>query len=223
MVPCPGAHAEEKVIHLVNGKDLSPFYTFLSDFGKDKDPDKVFTVQDGAIRISGQHFGYLATKEEYSDYRLVAEFKWGEKTWQPREKNARDSGILVHSVGEDKVWMKSIEGQIIEGGTGDVLVVEGAGLTVGSQRLEEKTARFDRPGRNPWKDEIGFRGPNEIEKPLGEWNTLEMLCEGDHLCVTVNGHVTIEGEKAVPQSGRIILQSEGAEILFRRIDLFPLN
>ncbi|MCG3199187.1 MAG: hypothetical protein GHCLOJNM_03696 [bacterium] len=211
-----------EVVHLLNGKDLSSFYTFLTDFGVDSDPDKVFSLEEGTLRISGQHYGYLATKAEYSNYRLLVEFKWGDKTWAPREKNARDSGVLVHCVGPDKVWMKSIECQIIEGGTGDILVVEGAGLTVGGQRLEGKTARFDRPGRNPWKDELGFRGPNEIENPHGEWNTIELLCEGGKVRVTVNGHLTLEGVDATPSAGKIILQSEGAEIFFRRLDLYPL-
>ncbi len=214
--------AEDKVIHLINGKDLSPFYTFLTKFGVEKDPDQVFTVQEGMVRISGQHFGYLATRETYSNYRLVAEFKWGEKTWAPREFNARDSGILLHGIGEDKVWMTSIECQLIEGGTGDVLVVEGAGLTVNGERKEKKTSRFDRPGRNPWKDEIGFRGPNEIENPHGEWNTIEVLCDKDKVRVTVNGHVTIEGLQAYPQAGKILIQSEGAEVFFRRLDVYPL-
>jgi hypothetical protein len=214
---------EEKVIHLINGKDLSPFYSYTTNFGVDNDPDHVFTVQDGLVRISGQHMGYLATRETYSNYRLVAEFKWGEKTWVPREFNARDSGILVHCTGPDKVWMTSIECQLIEGGTGDVLVVEGAGLTVNGERKEKTTTRFDRPGRNPWKDEKGFRGPNEIENPHGEWNTVEVLCEKDKVRVTVNGHITIEGTQAYPQAGRISIQSEGAEVFFRKIDLYPLG
>ncbi len=215
--------SEEKVIHLIKGKDLLSFYTFLTEYGVDTDPDRVFSIQDGVVRISGQHFGYLATRETFSNYRLVAEFKWGEKTWAPREFNARDSGILLHAIGEDRVWMTSIECQMIEGGTGDVLVVEGAGLTVNGERKEKETSRFDRPGRNPWKDEIGFRGPNEIENPHGEWNTIEVLCEKDRVCVTVNGHVTIDGSQAYPQEGKILIQSEGAEVFFRKLDLYPLG
>ena len=50
-----------------------------------------------------------------------------------------------------------------EGGTGDILVVEGATLTVEGETKGPKTARFDRPERNPWQDVKGFRGPHEIE------------------------------------------------------------
>ena len=66
-------------------------------------------AQAASLRISGQHYGYLATKNEYSNYRLVAEFKWGETTWAPRKLNARDSGVLVHGGGKDEVWPTSIE------------------------------------------------------------------------------------------------------------------
>jgi len=220
---CVSGNQGQNVVHLLNGKDLSSFYSFLTDFGIDSDPNKVFTLTNGLLRISGQHYGYLATKNEYSNYRLVAEFKWGELTWSPRKLNARDSGMLVHGGGKDQVWPTSIECQLIEGGTGDILVVNGAYLTVDGLTKGPKTERFDRPGRNPWKDELGFRGPNEIEKPHGQWNTIEILCKGDKMRIEVNGHKTLEGTNAIPTAGKIVVQSEGAEVFFRRLDLYPLK
>jgi len=215
---------EAAVTHLLKGDDLSPFYTFLKDFAKDQDPDHVFTMNNGVLHITGQHYGYLATREtNFSNYKLVAEFKWGEKTWPPRLTNSCDSGILVHCVGKDQVWPKSIEAQIIEGGTGDMLVVSGAFITVDGVTKGPAIARFDRPGRNPWRDEKGFRGPNEIEKPRGEWNTMEVICDGGTVSLSVNGHPTISGTNAIPQAGKILLQSEGAEIFFRRLDVYPLS
>ena len=213
-----------RVIHLLNGHDLNAFYSFLQGFGVDKDPDHVFTLTNGMLRISGQYYGYLATKEtNFANYKLVAEFKWGEQTWPPRLTNACDSGILVHCMGKDGIWPKSIEAQIIEGGTGDILVVNGAVLTVDGETKGPGTKRFDRPGRNPWLDEKGFRGPHEIESPRGEWNRMEVLCDGDKVAITVNGHKTLEGTNAIPHAGKILVQSEGAEIFFRRLDLYPLK
>jgi hypothetical protein len=211
------------VVHLLNGKDLNEFYPFLKGLGANNDPDHVFTMTNGFLRISGQHYGYLSTKKDYENYRLVAEFRWGEKTWEPRLTNACDSGVLVHTVGTDGVWPKAVEAQIIEGGTGDILVVSGAYLTVDGVKKGPRIERFDRPGRNPWQDSKGFRGPNEIEKPRGEWNTMEVLCEGDKVAIKVNGHKTLEGTNAIPSQGRIVMQSEGAEIFFRRLDLYPLK
>jgi 3-keto-disaccharide hydrolase len=221
---CNAAEPKEQVIHLLQGNDRTPFYSFLKDFGVDKDPHNVFSLSNGVLHITGQYYGYLATKEtNFANYKLVAEFKWGDKTWPPRETNACDSGILVHCGGKDQVWPKSIEAQIIEGGTGDILVVNGAYLTVDGVTKGPQIARFDRPGRNPWRDEKGFRGPHEIEQPRGEWNRMEVLCDGDKVSITVNGHKTLEGVKASPRSGKILIQSEGAEIFFRRLDVYPVK
>src|SRR5688572_10833896 len=130
---------KEKIV-LFDGKtkkDLSEFYTWLAKFGR-HDPDKVFTVVDQvdgapAIRSSGQHYGGIVTKNNYTNYKLVAEFRWGLVTWEPRANKTRDSGILLHGQGEDgnasklfnSPWLSSVEYQIIEGGTGDVILVGG--------------------------------------------------------------------------------------------------
>ena len=224
LVSCATEKQNGKVVHLIQSNDRSPFYTFLKDIGRDTDSDNVFTLTNGVLRISGEHYGYIATREtNFSNYKLVAEFRWGAKTWAPRETNARDSGVLIHCNGKDQVWPKSIEAQIIEGGTGDILVVNGAYLTVDGVTKGPNIARFDRPGRNPWSDEKGFRGPHEIEKPAGEWNRMEVLSDHGKVSIKVNGHTTLTGTNASPTSGRILMQSEGAEIFFRRLDVYPIQ
>jgi hypothetical protein len=109
-------------IFAFNRKDLTGFYTYLREHKYD-DPARVFTVSDGVINISGEEFGGLTTTEEFHDYHLIAEWKWGERTWGSRQQKARDSGILLHCVGPDGAaggnWMQSQECQIIEGGCGD--------------------------------------------------------------------------------------------------------
>jgi hypothetical protein len=122
-----------------NGKDLNGWYTFLHE-EKYGDPNHVFSVQDGMLRISGQGYGGITTKQTFKDYHLVTEWKWGEKTWDvpnPKAKGAffrratasRDAGILVHGVGEDGAygghWLESVEVQLIEGGVGDFILVGG--------------------------------------------------------------------------------------------------
>src|SRR4051812_31092884 len=113
-----------------NGRDLSGFSTYLKEH-KSEDPEGVFTVQDGLIRISGEEFGGLATRESFRDYHLTVEWKWGDETWAPRRGKARDSGILLHCVGPAGAaggqWMQSIECQVIEGGCGDFIPVAGQG------------------------------------------------------------------------------------------------
>jgi Domain of Unknown Function (DUF1080) len=246
------ADADEGTVRLFNGKDLSNFYTYLAapvkgekPFGKNNDPEKVFTVEDGIIHISGKVWGGLITEKEYEDYRLIAEFRWGEKTWAPRAENARDSGILLHCVGRDGAvggtWMKSFECQMIEGGTGDLILVggdkSGLQLTVDAEKRDGQyyfkpgaaavtlsSGRFNWYGRDPnWKDVKGFRGDQDVEKPVGEWNTIECTCEGDKISIRLNGTPVNAGRQASHTRGKILLQSEGAEVFFRRVDLVPLS
>lgn len=226
-----------------NGKDLTGFYVYTHDH-KFEDPHKVFTVRDGVIRISGEEFGAITTREAYGDYHLVTEWKWGGKTWPPRTEKSRDSGILLHCVGEDGAvgghWMESQECQIIEGGCGDLLMVGGKGkpsLTCetrigpdkqlyyekGGTPVTRNGGRYNWWGRDPsWKDVLGVRGPRDVEKPTGEWNRMEVICDGDSITNIVNGYVVNVGTKSSHTKGKLQFQSEGAEILFRKIEIRPL-
>jgi hypothetical protein len=233
---CAGPSAAGRGTPLFNGRDFTGFYTWLKTQGVDRDPDGVFAVANGEVRVSGREFGYFATKRDYENYRLTAEFKWGVEAHPPRKDNARDSGILFHVQGPDAVWPKSIEFQIIEGGTGDILAVAGAScdfdesmrpflagnLSPDGKRLAG--GRINWWGRSPeWKDVLGFRGPRDLEKPLGEWNTVELIADGGSFTFFVNGTLAAKGTGAEPRKGRILFQSEGAEIVFRDIRLQPLD
>lgn len=234
-------------IPLLCGNITDHFYTFIRDRGRDNDPKQVFTVQDGILRVSGEEWGCITTKEEYDNYRLVVEFKWGDRTFAPREERARDCGILVHSVGEDgaygNAWMRSIECQLIEGGTGDFIVVgdDSEDFAITCAVAPEKVAgchvyqpggelatihggRVNWWGRDPeWKDEKGFRGARDAEKPLGEWNRLECLVQDGEITVILNGVEVNHAQNVHPRRGKIQVQSEGAEIFFRKIELLPLK
>ncbi|GIU74821.1 MAG: hypothetical protein KatS3mg004_1908 [Bryobacteraceae bacterium] len=232
-----------KKIALFNGRDLSGFYVSMKDTGR-TDPRGVFTVQNGMIRISGEAWGGLTTEGEYADYRLVVEWKWGEKTWPPRENNARDSGILIHGTGADGAggngWLESIEYQIIEGGTGDLILVAGAGrpqVTVeaeqrsdgqlywkpGAPRVTRDRGRINWYGRDmAWQDRKGFRGAADLEKPVGQWNRSEIIARGGGLTFYLNGRIVNQALDSNRRHGKIQIQSEGAEIFVRKIELHPL-
>src|SRR5205085_463425 len=66
------ARAAEPVA-LFDGKDTAKWSTFLRDHGRDKDPNGTFTVRGGVLRVSGQDFGGLVTRDEYANYEVVAE------------------------------------------------------------------------------------------------------------------------------------------------------
>jgi len=214
-------------IVLFDGSSLDAFDSFLKTKGLNSDPEHVFRLENGLIHISGAEFGYLITKREFANYYLRAEFKWGEATHPPREGMARDSGILYYIQGDQKVWPTSIEFQICEGQTGDFYMTDGAALTGADGKRETgppgSAARIRRFGEGPWQNVTGYRDPNgEIERPHGEWNLVELVAQGGHVKQYLNGRLVNEGSDAYPSSGKILIQSEGAEVFFRDIQLFPL-
>ena len=237
------ARKKGKTIALFNGKDLKGWYTFLKDRGPNTDPANVFTVREGMLHISGEEWGCITTRREYENYRLRVEFRWEGGTHAPRLDKARDSGVLLHSQGEDGAhdgtWMHSIEVQIIEGGTGDFIVVGNgspefsitsavATTKQGSSYVfdpegEDVTiqgGRINWWGRDPqWQDLIDFRGSEDIENPVGEWNTLECIVEGDEIIVYLNGTLVNHAKNVHPRKGKIQIQSEAAEIVFRKVEL----
>lgn len=235
------------VIPLFNGRDMTGFYGWLQDTLY-TDPKKVFTVKEGALCISGEVPGYLATEREYRDYHLIAEYKWGEKTYGA--KTVRNSGILLHAVGPDgnkSPWMASIECQIAQGCVGDFIVIRGtdeSGKEIPVTLTSETTVASD--GKTRWKrggkrtpysgrqfwwslHEPGFeelidtRGKKDVDSPLGEWTRLECICDGNRVTVIVNGTTVNEAVEVFPTAGKILLESEGFEILFRKLELHPLQ
>ena len=236
---------KDKPIKLFNGKNLDGFYSYIRGDGHD-DPRQVFTAKDGILRVSGDGWGGLITKESYRDYHLIIEFKWGGKTWDSRVDRARDSGLLLHCHGPDGgysgIWMASFEAQIIEGGVGDILVLSTKNTTssltaeitkdrddetVWKKGGEKKTftgVRINWWGRDPdWADKVGFRGKDDVESPFGEWTRMDVICNGGHLLIKVNGVIVNEAFDAKPSEGKILLQTELAELLVRRYELWPLG
>jgi hypothetical protein len=250
LVACTSKSKKEnsgETIRLFNGENLDGWYKYLRSTGRDNDPKNVFTVSRGELFITGEDYGCITTNEEFENYRLVVDFKWGEKTYEPRVDRARDNGVLIHSQGEDGAfsdsWMYSIECQIIEGGTGDFLVVgdgsdtyqltamvadpdkQGAKLyQSGGRPATINAGRIDWFARSPsWKDTVDFRGKHDIEKPVGEWNTMEVVAFGDKVDIFLNGKLVNQAFDVKPSKGRIQIQSEGAEMYVRKVELTPIS
>jgi hypothetical protein len=223
------SHARLK--RLFNGKNFHGFDTLLKKHGIDNDPDQIFRVENGTLHISGEEFGGLVTKKEYGNYYLRAEFKWGEKTYAPRIGTARDSGIQYNISGPLEVWPRMMEFQINEGGTGDLWVVNGTGLTVDGETYQSTSElgpkqyiRIAHFGRGPLVNVTGYRDPvDDLENPHGDWNLLELVVDGDRILYLVNGRVALAGVRANTTRGRILFQSEGSEVYFRNMRIAKLK
>lgn len=222
--------------------------TYLEVVGKNRDPLKVFTVEtvDGqpAIHVSGQGFGTLTTTETFTNYHLRLQVKWGEKRWGSRANALRDAGLLYFVHGEpgfrSETWPRSIEFQIQEHDFGDLYAIVSQ-ITVAARKENADTNKvfyFYDPKGEPTlfleKRPIGNRCRHSVdaEKPRGEWNTLELICfNGDSIHI-VNGQVVmrlqnaqrLDGASPAPlTAGAISLQTEGAEVFYRAVEIQPIE
>ena len=243
---------------LYNGKDLNGWDTYigppLDDSGKkiseipiglNNDPGHVFTIvdQDGekVIRISGESWGGISTINEFADFHLRLQFKWGTLTWGQKKKRKKDSGLLYFATGKHGAdygaWMRSQEFQIEEGNSGDYWGVAGgmqdipAVINTDSEYVYNPSGQVHTFSEN---SKVGrhCKKQGDGENATGQWNTLDLYCHGDTSVHMINGKVMmvlyhssqLENGHAIPLvKGKIQIQSEGAEVFYKNIIVQPLD
>ncbi|NJO69375.1 MAG: DUF1080 domain-containing protein [Bacteroidetes bacterium] len=261
------AHTQEKWTNMLD-KDLSKWELYLSfehknDYngqtpvnqngdplepvGYNKNVKQVFSVAgekgEAVLRISGEIYGCIFTREIFENYHLKLKVKWGVPKWEPRLDKLKDSGILYHSVGKCgvdywKSWMLSQEFQIMEGHMGDYWTIANAAIDIRAF-IPEGTMNPVASQKQPF---IPFGGQSanggfcmrsaDYESPAGDWTQLELICfEGKSIHI-VNGHIVMvlqnsrytENGKSFPLTkGKIQLQSEAAEVFFKDIHIKKLD
>ncbi len=221
---------------LFNGKDFAGWN--ILTMKENAIPDQ-FTVEKGIIHVYSSHepnteqsFACLITDEEYENYILTLEYKWGQKKFKPRASDVRDAGVLFHVYREDIFWPFGAECQIQEGDTGDVWLIG----TKGSSTVRKSNRNYGSEG------EIYTRGgENEYDSfarssywGIPGWNQLELEVKGGHAKFKVNGKLVNEvfdlkqfdntSKEWVPLTkGKIGIQAEGAEIYYRNIFIKPIG
>jgi len=254
-------------IHLLD-EDLSQWDTYLSyrhklgyngEIPTDEEGNEVLPIglnpkgynvfsiikenNENILRVSGEIYGCIISKEEYANYHLKLKVKWGDKKYEPRKKLLKDSGILYHSIGNYgadywRTWMLSQELQIMEGHMGDYWSQLTSAIDIKAYLPEyimnpvaDESQSFLSMGQNEEIAGFCLRSAN-YEKTDGEWNTIELICFEDKSLHIVNGHVVmiLQNSRYVDNGitkpltkGKIQIQSEAAEVYYKDIELQQLN
>lgn len=232
---------------LFNGRDLSGWEVYLDG---ESEPvaaaaQAIFAVSDGTIQTyrdaeqgTTQPFGMLVTKEEYGDYHLSLEYRWGEKKFAPRAGAGvpRDAGVCYHVQGPIEIWPTSVECQIQYGDTGDVWVIKAQATSV----EHPDTRGFSElrgGGVEVTRGSLPLRYHRFVRRACMEregWNRVEVIVRGDEATHVINGQVVnrVTRMKRWDETsrtwqpltrGRILLQAEGAELFYRNVTLTPLQ
>jgi hypothetical protein len=192
-------------IELFNGQDLDNWNIIVDS--EDGEPKDLFYVEDGLMNTIGDPFGYLRTKESYSNYKLHLEWRWTEEP--------SNSGVLLNVQGPELIFPHCVEAQLMHGKAGDfVLMGKGAAITVkdSTYLVTSEEKRY-----------LGIpKFEESSENPAGEWNSYDITSKDGSLELFVNGVLQNKGTGMTNTEGNIALQSEGGPMQFRNIYLQPL-
>ena len=161
----------------------------------------VWSTKDGVIRCEGQPIGYLYTKKKYTNFELELEWRGDPKS------GPGNSGVLLRVQEPHQVWPKSIEAQLMSQNAGDIWNIDAFPMLVESDRTSGRRTVKLLPSN---------------EKPLGEWNHYRIRLVGGDLEMWINGVLQNSATWCEEIPGVIALQSEGAVIEFRNVQIREL-
>ncbi|MFV0446816.1 MAG: DUF1080 domain-containing protein, partial [Planctomycetaceae bacterium] len=147
---------------------------------------------EAVLVCRGEPHGYLRTTTMYQDFELGLEWRF------PKDEHG-NSGVLMFTSGEDRIWPTAVQVQLHKPKTGSIF---GSG---GAQVVPEVESR-------------------ELMRPVDQWNKMQILCRQGEVQVSINGKSVGQAQVVSPQAGAIGLQSEGSEVHFRNLwirDLQP--
>jgi Domain of Unknown Function (DUF1080) len=231
---------------LFNGKDLAGWTTVLQDKKPGEDSARYVQVRDGAIHMYADTdpaakvpFGVIVHEKTFSRFHLSLEYRWLVKKFAPRKNEIRDAGLLYHASNTGKVWPDSIEYQIQEGDSGDIVFLPKAGLTWMRPDPENALQGQGDPGLLPEDGgfprdfggtDFAYIGRFPVLDHVEGWNRVEAIVHADesaeHLIngTTVARITNLREKNGSPVSeGKIALQLEGAELLYRDVKIRELG
>lgn len=185
-------------MQVFNGKDLSGLTWFADPAAANA--SNPWSVKDGVLHCTGKSNGYIRSEKEFTgDFIITIEY---------RHITRGGAGFLFGISGPDKIWPKSMQVRGPTGGVGEL-------VNQGDFNWFVDPDRF----RN---DRMRMFGPSS-EKPMGQWNTVEIFVDHSNCWVLINGQFQNIATGMDDLAGKIGLQSEGSEIECRKMTVTPIE
>lgn len=209
------AHAElldtpGPYVDLFNGKDLSGWIDVNTS-------EETWSVKDGLLVCTGLPIGVMRSEKQYENFLLHIE-------WRHMEAGG-NSGIFIWSEGstpEDRPLPKGMEVQMLE--------LDWVNINKKSDGTPQPIAYvhgelFGANGLTTDPDNPRGTRSKSIENRCegkGKWNTYDVVAVDGVVKLAVNGKFVNGVRHASIKKGYLCLESEGAEIHFRKIQILEL-
>ncbi len=208
-------HSEQKALSLFNGSDLSGWHVDVPAMDANPDTLNPFIVRDGMLVSLGTPGGHIITDKEFQNYRLLVEYRFAGEPG--------NCGVLVHASTPRALYgmfPKSMEVQMEHKNAGDFwCIVE----DISVPDMESRRGPKENWGITEGKARNVKNLTDDSEKPVGEWNTMQIEAVGSEVKVWVNGVLVNHGFDCTADKGRIALQAEGSEVEFRKLELKAID
>jgi hypothetical protein len=168
--------------------------------GVTSDASASWKVEDGDIVCTGQKGTWLRSDEQYGDFNLRFEY---------RLRPGGNSGIYLRV-------------------PADGAHREGGGVEV--QLLDDRAKRYKSIDPDQFCGSVYKVAPaiRHVSRPAGEWNTMEINCQGAAYRITHNGVLVVDATEAeFPELGKrfkkgyLGLQNHSEEVWFRNLRIGP--
>ena len=209
------ALAASEPIPLFNGKDLQGWHVDVPKMDADSSVASPFIIRDGKLVSLGEPNGHLITDAGYENYRLEVEYRFAGKPG--------NCGVLVHASTPRALYgmfPKSIEVQMNHQDAGDFWCIA---QDISVPDMEKRRGPKEEWGVDGDKKRRILNLTDGSEKPVGEWNQMQIECLGNEVKVWVNGDLVNHGFDCEATKGQVALQAEGSEVEFRKLLLTPID
>lgn len=195
-----------KWLPLFNGKNLDGWMAEgAKEYKKDGKTIPVWSVSNGVLTCSGRGYGFLRyAKQEFGDFVFHVEYRIAKKG---------NSGIGIRTVPFDPKQSRKTRPSIA---CYEIQLVDDAGKKP-STHSTGSLYRHVAPSTNPGK-------------PAGEWNAMDIYCQGPRIRIFFNGVKIIDVDQTSiakirnkPLKGYLCLQNHGRFIEFRDIRVLDLK
>jgi hypothetical protein len=162
---------------------------------------------DGVLQCEGKPFGWLATKNSYKNFVLTVDYRY------PPLAEPVNSGVFLrlNDPKKETFLPRTVEVQLKHENAGDFWTFHGMKLF----DPKETDERFSQKDSENFGKMSGAKKLQGAENPVGQWNSLVIVCKDETVTVVLNGKLVNIATGVEQVAGKIAFQSEGGKVEFR--------